>query len=137
MISYLEWQVARYLKTSPCTTERDGNESVSFILRMKAVCCLESSTLVTDDAPREQNSYEILPEPANRSSTTAPSKSILLFSTLNSDSLAKSVVGRAVMFLGGSIRLPRCDPEILLIILCFNSKRDKKEIPNGRTEGIF
>ena len=56
--------------------------------------------------PLDANSYDMLPVPEKRSRTESSEKSKLLFKMLKRFSLAKSVVGLALKFLGGFIRLP-------------------------------
>jgi hypothetical protein len=59
----------------------------------------------------------IPPVPENKSRTSIPSKSTLLFSKLNKPSFAKSVVGRAVILDGALILLPLNVPLIILMFL--------------------
>ena len=116
MKSYWMWHVLTYLNTSPRMTCRFFMPSCLQAEIMKFCCVCAISTAVTSRAPRDINSMPIPPVPAKRSSISISSKSIRLVRRLNKLSFAKSVVGRAVIFLGGINRRPLNVPEIILII---------------------
>lgn len=81
------------------------------------------STAVTDAAPRDSNSMLTAPVPAKRSRHRSPSISTMFSITLNMFSRAKSVVGRAVMFVGTLNRLRPYLPRIILIFFRAIAKR--------------
>lgn len=83
--------------------------------RMNESWVCASSTEVTAAHPRERSSNDTAPVPAKRSMAVMPSKSVKLDSTLNRFSRAKSVVGRAEMFVGTSKRRRPYFPEIIRI----------------------
>ena len=114
MRSYCILHEAMYLKTSPRMTFRFLIPSCLQQAIIQFCCTCAISTDVTDLAPRLTHSIPIPPVPAKRSSISIPSKSRRLLSRLNRLSLAKSVVGLAVIFLGGDNRRP---PYVPLIIL--------------------
>ena len=71
---------------------------------------------MTGEQPRERNSRLMPPVPEKRSSTEHSSKSMMLLSTLNRFSLAKSVVGRALKLRGMSKWRPLYFPLTIRII---------------------
>ena len=109
----------RKRNTSPRTTLRFWIPNCLQVCMIKFCCVCASSTAVTCLAPRDTNSSPIEPVPAKRSSIRLSSKSRRLFKRLNRLSLAKSVVGRAVIFLGGDNRRPLYLPLIIRITLFF------------------
>ena len=119
MKSYCTWHAFTNLNTSPRIRCKFliPNCLQQDIMKFCWVCAI--STDVTSLAPREINSRPMPPVPANKSSMSNPSKSIRLVRRLNKLSFAKSVVGRAVIFLGGINRRPLNIPEIILISLSY------------------
>ena len=115
MRSYFVRHALMNLKTSPRMTLRFRMPSCLQQLMIQFCCTCAISTAVTSRAPLLTHSIPIPPVPAKRSKTSIPSSSIRLLSRLNRLSFAKSVVGLAVIFLGGDIRRPPYIPEIILI----------------------
>ena len=109
----------RNRNTSPRTTLRFWIPNCLQVCMMKFCCVCASSTAVTCLAPRDTNSSPIEPVPAKRSSMRQSSKSIRLLRRLKRLSLAKSVVGLAVIFLGGDNRRPLYFPLMILIFFLF------------------
>ena len=72
------------------------------------------STKTTRSAPRERASSPSAPEPANRSSTSAPSTGPI---RLNAFSRTRSEVGRVAMPFGAAIRCPRWVPAMIRMSL--------------------
>jgi FKBP-type peptidyl-prolyl cis-trans isomerase. len=86
---------------------------------------------MTDFAPLEANSYEMLPVPEKRSRTVRPSKSASLFKTLKSPSFAKSVVGLAEYSRGGLMDLPLRMPPMILMKAVIGDGALLKGLENG------
>ncbi len=82
---------------------------------IKRPCMGDFSTEVTEAASRERNSKDTAPVPAKRSRQRAPSMSVIFSMTLKMFSRAKSVVGRAVIFVGTSKRRRPYFPRIIRI----------------------
>src|SRR5213592_4922844 len=74
------------------------------------------STKTTRSAPRESASSPIAPEPANRSSTSAPSTGP---TRLKAASRARSLVGRVSRPGGAKIRAPLCSPAMIRTRACW------------------
>ena len=71
------------------------------------------STNVAEAAPRDTASSPSAPEPANRSSTSAPSRQPWLCSELKTASRTLLVVGRTSMPSGVLNRRPRASPAMI------------------------
>ena len=99
MKSNLAFVLVMNLNTSPFIRFRLFSPSCCATLRIKPYCIPLFSTAVTDAHPRDSSSKLMAPVPANRSSAFIPSSSMRFSMTLKMFSRAKSVVGRAVMFL--------------------------------------
>ena len=126
---YLVRHALRNLNTSPRMTLRLRMPNCLQQLIIQFCCTCAISTAVTSRAPRLTHSMPIPPVPAKRSSMSMPSKSRRLLSRLNKLSLAKSVVGLAVIFLGGDKRRPPYMPLIIRMAVWVSSHSTYSQLP--------